>query len=215
MQTLWKRHEETGKILEGQYSLEEFSMINKWQVQEKIDGTNIRIRFYLIPACYSNTMKDILAVEFKGRTDEAQIPPHLLKYLYEHFTIERLSKIFDLNKKAEITLFGEGYGPKIQGPGGNYREDAGFILFDIKVGDWWLTQYDVEKIAESLEIPYAPIIGRMNKEEIIEYVKSKPLSLCSRIPQVMEGIIARTDPLLLLRNGDRLIFKLKVKDFKD
>lgn len=43
--------------------------------------------------------------------------------------------------------------------------------------------------------------------------ESNPLSLCSEKPQVMEGIIARTDPLLLMRNNQRLMWKLKCKDF--
>lgn len=42
--TLWKREEEANKsrIIIGEYALEECGLIKKWQVQEKIDGTNIR-----------------------------------------------------------------------------------------------------------------------------------------------------------------------------
>lgn len=207
IQTLWKREEAAnkGKIIVGQYSLEEFGLIKRWQVQEKIDGTNIRIHYHMF--------KGSPLVEFHGRTDEASIPPKLLAYLQSYFTHERLYSVFDVFANPSIMLFGEGYGPKIQN-GGNYRSDPGFILFDIAVGDWWLKQEDVKGTAASLNIPYAPMIGMMTEEEIVEYVKSKPLSLCSEKPQVMEGIIARTEPLLLLRNGERLMFKLKCKDFE-
>ncbi len=205
--TLWKREEGSsnkGKILIGNYSLDEITNIKQWAVQEKIDGTNIRIHYHLHQG---NPF-----IEFHGKTDDASIPRHLLKHLQSYFTVERLFKSFDVITNPSIVLYGEGYGPKIQS-GGNYRKDAGFILFDIKIGSWWLKQELVKQIAQELDIPYAPIIGIMTEKQIVEYVKSKPLSLCSITPQVMEGIIARTPDLLLLRNGDRLMWKLKCKDF--
>lgn len=210
--SLWKREDITVKkkrheLIVGDYSLEEFGLIKKWVVQEKIDGTNIRIHYSIEDR--EHTQDPI--VEFDGRTDNAQIPKPLLKYLREHFTVERMASVF--KPGTDVLLFGEGYGPKIQS-GGNYRTDTGFILFDIRIGNFWLKQEDVKNIALALQIPYAPIIGIMTEQEIVDYVKSKPLSLCSVTPQVMEGIIARTEPMLLLRNGDRLIWKLKCVDFK-
>ncbi|GAF90713.1 unnamed protein product, partial [marine sediment metagenome] len=55
-------------------------------------------------------------------------------------------------------------------------------------------------------------------EEIVELVK---IRLPSTVAQreggkehyPIEGIVARTKPLLFTRRGDRLIWKLKVKDF--
>lgn len=31
---------------------------------------------------------------------------------------------------TRVVLFGEGYGPKIQGCGGRYRKDVSFAIFD-------------------------------------------------------------------------------------
>lgn len=184
----------------GDYACPEFGNIKRWRVQEKIDGTNIRIRFY----------HSVLR-EFMGRTNEADIPNHLFKYLQDNFTFERMNEVFN-NTQEEVWLFGEGYGPKIQ-RGGNYREDVGFILFDCKIGSWWLEQSAVKEIAYNLEIPYAPEIGIMTEDEILAYVKSKPLSLCSLTKQVMEGIVARPEQLLLKRDGKPLMMKLKCKEF--
>lgn len=222
--SLWKRHGwylEEGKkhnpdyqagrqsFIIGDYALPEFGTIKKWLVQEKIDGTNIRI--HLSKDNFSQE-----CVRFYGRSDEATIHQDLYSYLMREFTVEKLKSVF---MKDTITptvwLFGEGYGARIQKGGGNYRQDMGFILFDVKIDNWWLAQSSVKDIAEKLNIPYAPIIGIMSEEEIISYVKSKPLSLCSKISQIMEGIIARTEPLLLQRNGDPLIMKLKCKEFKE
>jgi hypothetical protein len=202
--SLYKRIEEPrdGKrsFIEGQYASEEFDLIKHWQVQEKIDGTNIRVHYHHG------------VVSFDGRKDGSQIPKHLLKFLTEHFTLERMSNA-KLQDDQRITLYGEGYGPKIQSCGGNYRSDVGFILYDIRIGSWWLDQDAVQGFAGSLEVPYAPIIGAMTTQEAINFTKSNPLSLCSKTPQVMEGIICRPYPLLLKRNGEQLIMKLKCKDW--
>lgn len=185
----------------GDYAIPEFANIKKWLVQEKIDGTNIRIHF-----------QD--KVEFYGRSDDATMPPSLYKYLVQEFTPEKLSSVFKEDVSFPgIWLFGEGYGAKIQKGGGNYRKDQAFILFDVKVGNWWLTQDAVKEIAHQLNIPYAPIIGIITEDEIVSYVKSHPFSLCSEDEQVMEGIIARPEPMMLLRNGEPLMMKLKCKEF--
>ena len=62
-------------------------------------------------------------------------------------------------------------------------------------------------------MPCVPTLALMTNEEIIDYVKSKPLSLCSEDKQVMEGIVARTEPVLMRRNGEPLMMKLKCKEF--
>lgn len=212
--SLWKRVEMKGELIEGDYAIPEFGNIKKWRVQEKIDGTNIRIE-YTTTQEYGVTL---INISFKGRTDEAMLPRHLDDYLRSYFTKEKLSSIIkpqDEHTDKTIILFGEGYGPKIQSVGGNYRSDVGFILFDMWCSGWWLKQEAVKDIAEQLGIPYAPEIGIMTEEEIVDYVKSKPLSLCSNVPQMMEGVVCRPPDLLLLRNGDPVIMKLKCKEFID
>lgn len=211
--SLWKRDQfETGKprgthgaLIPGEYSEEAFGSINLWDVDEKIDGTNIRI--------YYRDGK----VDIKGRTENSQLPPHLLRYLQETFTEFCLSRAFPCEADKpypNIILYGEGYGPKIQSAGGNYRSEAGFILFDIYANGWWLQREDVESLANTLGLPCTPYIGKMTEYQIIEFVKSKPLSRCSRIPQMMEGVIARSSPLLLFRSGKPVMFKLKCKEFE-
>lgn len=211
--SLWKRQswyfEVTEKkdnsfrpsFIEGDYANPEFGLIKKWHVTEKIDGTNIRI-FY-----------EDGKVRFGGRTSNAQLPVRLLDYLQNHFTEDRLEAAF--KDGNNIIIFGEGYGPKIQSCGSNYRKDAGFILFDVWVNGWWLKREDVKQIAEKLEIPCVPELGYMKEEEVVHFVKSKPLSKCSEIPQMMEGVICRTDPPLHFRNGQPLMWKLKCKEFRE
>jgi len=210
--SLWKRQEYVegrpkgshGSLIVGDYSEPEFGNIKKWRVEEKIDGTNVRV-------IYREGK-----VQFGGRTDNAQIPCLLYNYLQEKFTDELMATTFpsiEAPFPTHVILFGEGYGPKIQSAGENYRIDIAFILFDVWVGGWWLKREDVREIAAKLGVDAVPDLGVKTEEEIVEFVKSKPLSVCSRIPQMMEGVVCRSEPLTLFRNGKPMIWKLKCKEF--
>lgn len=199
--TLWKRDEKNKfNIMEGEYSDPEFANIKRWHITEKIDGTNIRIFW------------DGEKVRFGGRTDEAQIPTFLLNHLQDTFTPELMSSVF--TDMDGIILFGEGYGPKIQKVGNRYRDDVAFILFDICIDETlWLRRESVEDIATKLGIESVPIIGLMTEEEAVEYVKQKRHSAIAKEEMVVEGIVARSYPLVLYRDGRPLMWKLKVKDY--
>ena len=216
--TLWKRNmekgENKGKIIEGDYSCPEFQNIKLWRVSEKIHGTNIRIIYK------KHSLSKII---FTGKTDNAIIEPKLLEYLQETFTFEKMEKalMFKDELPDDAILYGEGYGPKIQKGGGRYRDDASVILFDIKIGNWWLGREQIEDIAKKLKVDVVPNLGIMTEEEIVFLVKNKGYHLKGFKSQISkdktydaEGIVARSYPLVLFRNGNPLMFKLKQVDFK-
>jgi len=207
--SLFKRDETTNRLMLGSYSLPEFGLINKWLVQEKIDGMNIRI--IINPDDLST---DISTFQIKGRTDDAMVPPKLVKHIVDHFPPGKLQELIAfMNAKSTIILFGEGYGPKIQS-GGNYRDDIGFILFDVWGGNRWSTREEVQSIADLLTLPTPPVYGLMTKEEIIELVRAKPNSTTAIRPMQTEGVICRSEPLLINNyTRDAVMFKLKCKDF--
>lgn len=204
IQTVFKRDPETKHktLLEGQYSLPEFEYLkdNIWVFTEKVDGTNIRI------------MWDGANITFGGKTDNAQIPSFLVTKLNNRFmTIEQREK-FREKFPDGVCLYGEGYGAKIQGCGGNYRQDQDFVLFDVKVGNWWLERNAVEDIAQVLGLDVVPIIGQGNLSEMIEIVKHHNLRSKWGDFQA-EGLVARPKVELKTRGGSRIITKLKCKDF--
>jgi len=112
-------------------------------------------------------------------------------------------------------LYGEGYGPKIQKGGGNYRQDQDFVLFDIKIGDWWLQRTDVEDIARKLNIDIVPIIGIGTLPDMVQKVRNGFNSAWSttKLTFKAEGIVARPEVELKTRSGHRVITKIKHKDF--
>lgn len=201
IQTVFKRNPENRykTLLIGEYSLPEFEYLadNKWVWTEKVDGTNIRIMF------------DGERVTFGGKTDRAQILAFLVTRLNEKF----LSQL-DLFKERfsdGVCLYGEGYGAKIQKGGGNYRPDQDFVLFDVKIGDWWLQRMDVASIASDLGLDCVPAIGEGRLAEMVKMAQSGFTSAWGDFQA--EGIVARPATELKTRGGKRVITKIKRRDF--
>lgn len=201
IETIYNRDLQTKKLIEGEYRNEtvKFLKDNQWEFTEKIDGTNIRI-------CW-----DGHKVSFYGRTDKAQIPSQLMNRLIELFSGETNEQIFEqLFGEKEVMLIGEGYGAKIQN-GGNYRQDNDFILFDVIIGENYQPRDVVKGISKYFNIDVVPTIMTGKLQDGIDYVKSKPKSKIGTADS--EGLVAR--PLIELqdRTGNRIIVKIKVRDF--
>lgn len=201
IETLWKRDlEGTKKLMPGVYNnpAVEYLKDNIWQFTEKIDGTNIRVYW------------DGHNVSFGGRTEDAQIPSHLVNKLNEMFLTDEVEQIFEQKfGEMPVMLFGEGYGPKIQ-RGGKYRPDVSFILFDVLISGNYQPRSSVEDIAKAFGIDIVPIIMEGTIEEAVEFVKNKPMSTIGTAP--MEGLVGRPKIELRDRSGKRVIVKIKVKD---
>lgn len=214
IQTLFKR-DERNIIIPDQFTYPEFEVLKdlKWECTEKIDGTNIRIELVS-----SGNPEDGIIMSFKGRTDKANIPEHLLTKLNWLFDREHLMEalnITDETQNCDITLYGEGYGAKIQ-KGGNYiSNDVNFILFDVKVGKWWLDREAIKDIANKLGINAVPLMGYMTIPEAIEYVKKGFKSTIAENKDYdAEGLVLKAPCGLLKRDGERLITKIKTVDFR-
>lgn len=214
IQTLFKR-DERNIIIPDQFTYPEFEVLKdlKWECTEKIDGTNIRIELES-----SGNSEDGIIMSFKGRTDKAIIPEHLLTKLNWLFDRERLMEVLNITDETQdcnITLYGEGYGAKIQ-KGGNYiSNDVNFILFDVKIGKWWLDRESIKDIANKLGINVVPLMGYMTIPEAIEYVKKGFKSTIAENKDYdAEGLVLKTPCGLLKRDGERLITKIKTVDFR-
>ena len=202
IETLWKRDlEGTKKLMPGVFNnpTVEFLKDNIWQFTEKIDGTNVRVYW------------DGHKVSFGGRTEDAQIPSHLVNVLNSMFLTDEVEQIFEQKfGEMPVMLFGEGYGPKIQKGGGKYRSDVSFILFDVLISGNYQPRSSVEDIAKAFGLDIVPIIMEGTIEEAVEFVKTKPMSTIGTAP--MEGLVGRPKMELRDRSGKRVIVKIKVKD---
>jgi ATP-dependent RNA circularization protein (DNA/RNA ligase family) len=186
-------------LLEGTFAKPEFEYLkhNKWVFTEKVDGTNIRVQW------------NGEQVTFAGKTDNADTPKFLLDRLAEMFPAEK----FAANELPPLCLYGEGYGAKIQKGGGNYLPDGvSFILFDVWVDGVWLERHNVADVAEKLMVKIVPVIGEGTLLEGIEMARNGCDSKLRKTPP--EGIVMRPKVELINRRGERVIAKIKMKDFK-
>ena len=141
------------------------------------------------------------------------IPSYLLNRLIELFGGEVNEQIFEQNfGSKEVMLVGEGYGAKIQGVGGLYREDQDFILFDVMIGGNYQSRETVKDIAKIFNLDVVPIVLEGTIQDGVDYVKSKPSSTIGAAP--MEGVVGRPKCELQDRCGNRLIVKIKARDFE-
>jgi len=210
IQTLFERDPETKykTLLEGHYSKPEFKMLKDitWTATEKIDGANIRVGW------------DGKSVTFGGRTDNAQVPTFLFKRLQEIFIPGLMTDVFG---EYQVTLYGEGFGAKIQSGGKYIPDGCDFILFDILSHyrgenhdqDLWMCRRDVNENADQLGIQKVPILGMMPLDTWVDMVKQGFDSTIAKERRPAEGMVLRPKLELVDREGDRIITKLKCKDF--
>ena len=204
IETVFNRSTDGDKrLIWGDYRNEtvEYLADNIWQFTEKIDGTNIRIHW------------DGHNVEVGGRTDRAQIPKHLMDYLSATFLTPEVEELFEQTYgEKDVMLFGEGYGAKIQN-GGDYRSDVSFILFDVLIGDNWQSRELVETTAKMFGIDVVPIVLEGTIGDGIDYVMQHNNSTIGNA--VMEGVVGRPKVEMKDRCGNRIIVKIKWRDFKN
>lgn len=261
IETLYKRNDD--HLVTGVIRCREFSQIRHWLVTEKVDGTNIRVS--LEPwtgGSWGDGPQTVAGycLRFYGRTDKAQIPAFLLQHLQDTFTVEKMALLWRGKQNCDlcggagrvtseyttlsacscvepypITLYGEGYGARIQKGGGNYRPDSvSFRLFDVVVesiplkptaslpiAHHWLEWKNVCAIAEKLGIKTVPVMAcAAELPEITRNVRDGRASQVAKddrddqfLVVPAEGIVARTDPYLYDSRGRPVRFKLKAKDY--
>lgn len=225
IETLFAR-DESFKVKVGEFKRPVYSQIGKWLVTEKVDGTNIRLHFYkswIGPGGgeVADWPEDNMAVNYEigGRTNNAQLPKPLefvLRELSERIRPE-VQAILTEHELNSLTLYGEGYGPKIQPVGSQLAHEPKFILFDVRADDTFLSEQAVTDTAKRLNIDRVPILGYWTIDEALDWVR---LGFDSQVAKRntsnlidAEGIVGKTLEPLYDSRGHRLVIKLKTKDF--
>lgn len=241
IQTVFKRDEKNVIMPYADLTQPEFDFLRSlpWRCEEKIDGTNIRIEVTSKEVWDDPMEPSVLEgaqfeVAYKGKTDNADIHPNLLKHLQDTYPTDKVLAALGLKEFIPVeeladhkwqtiddipqlyTIYGEGYGAKIQKSGGNYLSQSnGFIVFDVKVDDLYLLCSARDEIAQKLGAPVVPFIGMMTLDQAIQYVREGFKSRIAENPDFMaEGLVIRNELGLKTRRGERIITKLKTCDFQ-
>lgn len=199
IETLYERDPKTFKVKVGEFKNRTYTLLKTWRWTEKVDGTNIR--------CIWQEGK----LSLNGRSDTAELPKDLITWLENNVSAEKLAEIFG---DTTAIIYGEGYGAGIQKGGGDYSSEKKLIVFDVKVGEFWLSHENVCDVASKLGLDVVPDFGEMSLEDATDLVRKGLKSRCSVNPEKMsEGLVGRPLETLFDKKGARLIVKLKTKDF--
>ena len=200
IQSVFKRDENTHRFIENKFSLPEFDYLkkNNWWMTEKVHGTNTRVAW------------DGRMVRFAGKTNDAQISQKLFWKLQETFTNKKFCGLYP---DTPMCLYGESYGASINS-GGNYiRGGVDFVLFDVLIDGWWLRREGIEDVANKLDIDFVPLVGKTTLLDAVEMIRRKTLKSCWG-DFLAEGVVLKPEVEMKTRRGDRIITKLKHKDFR-
>jgi hypothetical protein len=214
VQTPFKRDPATKKLLVEERSWTDFAIgaiadSSDWFFTEKIDGTNIRVIWDGYRASYS------------GRTDNATFSSNQDLAIRTKFLGEEAETLFEQQFGANpAVLYGELYGAGVQS-GGNYRSDLDFILFDVRIDDLWLHRPAVEDVARGMNVDVVPVIlGEDQDANLWDAIKTVSKGMGSQVALknsgndvFAEGLVGTTYSGLLNRRGERIIVKVKHRDF--
>lgn len=227
--SLFKR-DDKGRFIEMKWSQPEFEYLQHlgWTLQEKVDGTNMRVGFRhtdndIISNVYREEYpEDNLVMYIGGRTNRAQIPGDLLEKMkpyarqLKRFLVDNFAGV---DPDFPVTYYGEGFGAGIQKVGNMYLPHKDFCLFDVRIGEnIWLEQSAVKELAKHLDMMYPPILAEgWTLMETVDFVRdtkerfaTPPCStLVGHAP--IEGYILRPSVELSGKRG-RIISKIKYVD---
>lgn len=139
---------------------------------------------------------------------------------------EKFVNLFDKEKlKTElakvgqdVTIFGEAYGGKQQGMGETYGKQLKFIVFDVKIGECWLSVPKMAKFAEDLGLEVVSwtlvpadqtILDQHRDADSVQAIRNG----CGP-GKLREGIVIRP-PIEVSGNRGRLIAKHKREEFRE
>ena len=129
------------------------------------------------------------------------------------FDEEALTKAFTEMGHTEVVVFGEAYGGKQQGQSWRYGKVLKFVVFDVKVGDIWLSVTNAHQVATRLGLEFVHFVEIDAIVEQLDLWRDAPSEQARRNgvegDQPREGIVCRPIQEFTNNNGSRVIVKHK------
>jgi hypothetical protein len=193
------------------YKEQDILMFKECYALEKIHGTSAHIRLrrpdFVEEGLEAAGMKPVSF--FSGGESHDKFVN-----LFDEATL--LSK-FMVTGAPEAIVYGEAYGGKQQGMSGTYGKELKFIVFDVKIGDSWLSVPDMDQFAKELGLEvvhYEKIsteLAQIDAQRDADSVQAIRNGVGAG--KIREGVVLR--PLIELKknNGERIITKHKRDEF--
>ena len=194
-----------GKVEEGQYASEavRFTKDLPWVCTEKIDGMTVCIEW------------DGNQASFSRNHIGKRLPKHLLEMLHDKFSTSRAEERFKFNfPLGKVVFYAVAYGGDIGDTAEKYGPGLTYSLIDVYMParNQWLNRTAVETVGARFGVRVVPKILHEPLEMAVIKMKEHPVSKIN-MNTPMEGLVCH--PFVELRDcyGERIIVKLKAKDF--
>lgn len=119
----------------------------------------------------------------------------------------------------KVTVYGEAYGGRQQGMKDTYGPDLRFIVFDVQVGDTWLSVPDMDEVARGLGFEVVPFIQVIAEVPTLDHVRDMPSAVAALrgmgADKPREGIVLRPLIEMATSDGRRIIAKHKGAAFAE
>lgn len=178
----------------------------EWVARRKLDGANIRIQW------------DGEQALWNGKTDKFVCGADLTNYMNNTFLEEIFEEKF--GRDITVTIFGEHMGPKVQGNELDLDRDE-VIIYDVNINGFWQPKDNVKEIAGyfGCRTCYDFMVVRNHEGSVTDEqdyrftLNGIILLVASGHFKDWEGIVAT--PTVECRNqkGERMIVKVKTKDY--
>jgi len=236
--TIFKR-EESGKrnvtpMVNSSHTIQALNLIKSIIVEEKIDGTNSSLKI-------NYDFNDGINYRYFGRQHEISNQPDYKDNNYIRQTIDEVIDFAQIkdwyiknfvqtpNPKdkeertefPEITIFAECYGYGIQKQNYLSKGERDIRVFDIRIGNSWLSSDDRNKVCRELGLKVVPRLCVLNSfptfEEAYDLLfKTYPKSVVAKEngnDMFLEGFVLKPKISLYTNNYRRILGKIKRSDY--
>ena len=126
---------------------------------------------------------------------------------------------FDALGHADVRVYGEAYGGSMQRMKETYGDKLKFIVFEVKIGDFWLDVPNAANVARKLGLDFVHYVEISTDLEEIDAQRDADSMQAVRNGcgegKMREGIVLRPLVELVTLNGNRVVAKHKRDDFKE
>jgi len=194
------------------FSRDEFCLLDCWNFTEKIQGEHITMRFGRATEG-SNHPYVVIVASKDGQPLDGH--PYLASAV-DGVAVragKAALRVLDRLDVPTLTIYGQGFGEGFHR--NTYAQRPGFIAFDALAGNRWLSERDLDHVAEDLQLQRVPTLDIGDSVDAMEIIRA---GFASEVAGEEEwpgaGIVGRPSMPLFDARGDRLIWQLEPADLK-
>lgn len=188
------------------YKNKEILLFKQCFSSEKVHGTSTHVKY--------DVESDSLSFFSGGCQHE-----NFLKIFDHENLIEAFRQNAAEHPHKKITMFGEGYGGKMQRMSDTYGKELRFIAFEVLIDECWMGVPQADRIATRLGFEFVPykLINTTEEEINAEMMADSEIAIRRGMGpgKMREGIVLRPPVELQHPNGGRIIVKHKRPEFAE